>query len=180
MEKNYKLIRSKRRTITLSLDKVTGQAVVKAGLTVPIEAIDDIVRKNDRWIAVQQSIFLDKKRNYTPLSTEEIDQLKSKAQVELSERTSFYGQAMGVAPTGIKITSATTRWGSCSGKNSICYSYRVMLLPKECQDYIVVHELAHIKVKNHSKDFYNVVGHYLPNYKALQKEIKNFRSCFLE
>ncbi|MEG1801186.1 MAG: M48 family metallopeptidase [Oscillospiraceae bacterium] len=175
MDIKYSVIRSKRKTVSLSLDK-TGEAVVKAGYRTSSEFIERFVEKNANWIATQQKIFAEKKQNFTPLTPMEIAELKREALKTLGAATDFYAQAMGLCPTGVKITSATTRWGSCSGRNSICYSYRVMLLPKECQDYIVVHELSHIKVKNHSKDFYNVVESYLPNYKELQKKIKSFKS----
>ncbi|MEG1869673.1 MAG: M48 family metallopeptidase, partial [Oscillospiraceae bacterium] len=72
----------------------------------------------------------------------------------------------------IKITSANGRWGSCSWKNSLCFPYKIMLLPEELIDYIVVHELAHIREKNHSKNFYAEVEKYMPNYKQCIKQLK--------
>ena len=108
------------------------------------------------------------------LTEEEIADLKSKAKIVLAEKTRYYKKIIGVEPIGVKITSATTRWGSCSGTNSICYSYRVMLLSNRAQDYIVVHELCHILQKNHSPKFYREVAKILPDYKDRIKEIKNF------
>ena len=74
----------------------------------------------------------------------------------------------------MKITSAARRWGSCSAKNSICYSFRVMRLPPALREYIVVHELAHIRVKNHSAAFYAEVGRYLPDYKQRIAALRAF------
>ena len=103
------------------------------------------------------------------LSDDEISVLKAKALPYLTERTEYFAKIMGVEPTGIKITSAEERFGSCSGKNSICYSWRLMLYPPEAVDYVVVHELAHIKHHNHSKDFYKFIEQFIPDYKERMK-----------
>ena len=98
--------------------------------------------------------------------------LKAKALPYLTERTEYFAKIMGVKPTGIKITSAKKRFGSCSGKNSICYSWRLMQYPAEAIDYVVVHELAHIIYKNHGKNFYKLIEKYLPDYKKREKLLK--------
>ena len=79
---------------------------------------------------------------------------------------------MGVQPTGVKITAARTRFGSCSTKNSLCFSLRLMRYPDECVDYVVVHELAHIRHKNHSRAFYQEVARYLPDYAAREAKLR--------
>ena len=79
---------------------------------------------------------------------------------------------MNLCPTGIKITKAKKRFGSCNGKNSLCFSCFLMKYPMEAVDYVVVHELAHIKYHNHSKDFYNLINHYMPDYKQREKLLK--------
>ena len=73
----------------------------------------------------------------------------------------------------ITITSAKTRFGSCSSKGNISYSYRLMLYPEEAREYVVVHELAHLLEMNHSKRFYAVVEKYLPDYKLRRRLLKN-------
>lgn len=90
----------------------------------------------------------------------------------MPERVDYYSRLMNVKPTGIKITSAKKRFGSCSGKNSICFLYYLMLYPKEAVDYVVVHELAHVRHHNHSKDFYNFVSEFMPDYKEREKLLK--------
>ena len=92
----------------------------------------------------------------------------------LPERVNYYSKIMGVEPTGIKITSAQKRFGSCSTKNSICFSYILMLYPQEAIDYVVVHELAHIRFHNHSKDFYGFIESVLPDYRNREKLLKGF------
>jgi predicted metal-dependent hydrolase len=79
---------------------------------------------------------------------------------------------MGVAPTGVKITSARTRFGSCSGKNSLCFSLYLMEYPEDAIDAVVVHELAHIRHKDHSPAFYAEVERWMSDYRQRAKLLK--------
>lgn len=72
----------------------------------------------------------------------------------------------------VRITSARTRWGSCSGKNNLNFTYRLSMAPLEVIDYVVVHELAHLKVRNHSKAFWKVVADINPEFKRYRKWLK--------
>ena len=79
---------------------------------------------------------------------------------------------MDVRPTGLKITTARKRYGSCSGKNSLCFSCFLMDCPEEAIDLVVVHELCHIREKNHAPRFYALLGQYLPDYKERKKLLR--------
>ncbi len=74
----------------------------------------------------------------------------------------------------VHITSARTRWGSCSGKNNLNFTYRLAMAPFEVIDYVVVHEIAHLKVRNHSKAFWNVVAEINPGYEQHRKWLKRY------
>ncbi len=168
----FKLIRSKRKTIELSIDK-DFSPLVKVPLKMSIADIEKFVAKHEKWIEKQ----ITKKREHAEkfcLSGNEISVLKAKALPYLTERTEYFANIMGVKPTGIKITSAKKRFGSCSGKNSICYSWRLMQYPSEAIDYVVVHELAHIVHKNHGKEFYSLIEKILPDYKKREKILKMY------
>ena len=80
---------------------------------------------------------------------------------------------MGLTPTGVRITGARRRFGSCSAKNSLCFSWRLMLYPQAAVDYVVVHELAHIAHKNHGPAFYACIAAVLPDYKARIRLLKD-------
>jgi len=90
----------------------------------------------------------------------------------LTERVMYFARLIGVRPAGIKITGAKTRWGSCSGKNNVNFSWRLVMADAVAVDYVVVHELAHIKEHNHSPRFWDIVKRILPDYKARQKQLK--------
>ncbi len=166
----YKLIRSKRKTIELSIGD-NFLPLVKAPLKMSTEDVEKFVLKHEKWIEKQ----IIKKREHDEkfaLSPEEETMLKGKALPYLKERTEYFAKLMGLKYNGIKITSAKKRFGSCSGKNSICYSWRLMQYPPEAIDYVVVHELAHTVHKNHGKDFYKLIEKYLPDYKKREKLLK--------
>ena len=91
----------------------------------------------------------------------------------VQDRANFYAAKCGVSFKGIRITSAEKRWGSCSGNNSINFSYRVVMAPIFVIDYIVVHELCHTLEHNHSKNFWNHVINAMPNYKEAKKWLKS-------
>ncbi|MEG1931202.1 MAG: SprT family zinc-dependent metalloprotease [Anaerovorax sp.] len=162
----YQLIRSKRKTLSMSITKNL-QVLVRAPLSVKKAQIDAFVNSHGDWIEKHKAL-MHKRQQARPdnnLSEEDIIKLKREAKKVIPERVGYYSQIMDVVPTGVKITSAATRWGSCSGTNRLCFSYRLLLYPREAMDYIVVHELAHIRVKDHSKRFYEEVEKYMPDYR---------------
>lgn len=71
------------------------------------------------------------------------------------------------------IKKMKTRWGSCSPKGTMSFNYKVLFLPEELQDLVIIHELCHIKEKNHSSHFWNLVSLAKPKYKSLQRGIRN-------
>ena len=95
--------------------------------------------------------------------------LKSNANRILTDVTERKAALMGVEFTSVAISSAKTRWGSCSYDDRIRYSFRLLYAPQEIIEYIVVHELAHTKHKNHSPAFWEEVKKYIPDYKAKRK-----------
>ena len=156
--------KSKRRTISLTVTKDLG-VLVKAPLSMPNRAIEAFLAKHRAWI--EKHIILQKEQNEKApaFSREQIELMKNQALLSVAEKVRNYSAAMGVVPAGLKITSAVTRWGSCSGRNRLCFSYRIVLLPHEAVDYIEVHELAHIREKNHGAGFYAEVAKIMPDYR---------------
>ncbi|MBR2623126.1 MAG: M48 family metallopeptidase [Clostridia bacterium] len=98
--------------------------------------------------------------------------LKNNAKRILSEVTERTAKTMGTTYKSVNISSAKSRWGSCSGEDAIRYSFRLIYAPKEVIEYVVVHELAHTKHKNHSKAFWTEVATYVPDWKAKRKWLK--------
>lgn len=99
---------------------------------------------------------------------------KKLAKQVLSERLAFVEDKIRLKSTSVKISDSKGRWGSCSNKGVICFNWRVIMLPPEIIDYVIVHELCHLVELNHSKNFWKLVGTFLPNADKLKKAIKEY------
>jgi predicted metal-dependent hydrolase len=91
---------------------------------------------------------------------------KARALEVMTGRVETLAGKYGFKYQKIRISSARTRWGSCSSKGTLSFTYRLVMAPLEVIDYVVVHELVHTKVRNHSKTFWRGVAELMPDYKA--------------
>jgi len=98
--------------------------------------------------------------------------LKEKARALISERVEFFSGCYGYKPGKISISNQSTRWGSCSKNGNLNFNYKLIKLSEECRDYIIVHELCHLKEFNHSDRFWKLVGKAIPDYKKIRKKLK--------
>ena len=96
-------------------------------------------------------------------------------EVVLNERVAFYANFMGVRPTAVKISNAKTRWGSCSSRKRLNFSWWLMMAEDSVIDYVIIHELAHTIVPNHSSDFWRAVEIAMPHYKAERAKLKTLQ-----
>ena len=168
---DYTLIRAKRRTMSLQLDR-DGRAVVRAPYGVKKEFIDRFVAEHEGWLARAREKQQNRRLAHPEPTDEERKALIARAKEYLPMRVDYWSGIMGLTPTGLKITSARTRFGSCSGKNSLCFSWRLMQYPPEAIDYVVVHELAHIRHHDHSPSFYALIERYMPDWRERMKLLK--------
>lgn len=168
---SYKLLRTHRKTLSIEITKDL-TVLVRAPAHMPKEKIDSTVIKYDSWIKKHIERQGNRQRAISEPDEDEVPELKRRAKEHLTQRTAYYSKILGCAPTGLKITSAKKRFGSCSGRNSVCFSWRLMLYPDEAIDYVVVHELAHIRYKNHGKGFYALVASILPDYKERRRMLR--------
>jgi hypothetical protein len=172
MEKfEYELVRSRRKSISLEIDRKL-RIIVRAPLNMKNEDIEKFVASKQQWLLQHYEIQRRRIQQHPEPTPEQVAELVTLAKQILPERVEHYARLMQLYPQAVTITGARTRFGSCSGKNRICFSWRLMQYPKEAVDYVVVHELAHIQHKNHSKDFYALVEQYLPDYRQREKMLK--------
>lgn len=101
------------------------------------------------------------------------------AKTLLPKAVERFAPLVGKAPQQVRITSAKTRWGSCSAKGGLNFSWRLLLAPPEAVDYVVVHELAHLVEFNHSPRFWAIVKGILPDYKARRQSLKAVQETLL-
>lgn len=147
------------------------EIIVRAPKKISDREIAEFVNKYRGWID-KKLPEAEKRAKKSKAISEKEDELRRAAREVIPPLVERYSKLMGLKPASIKITSAEKRFGSCSGKNSLCFSWRLMAYPTEAVEYVVVHELAHIKHHNHSSAFYSLIEKYMPDYKERQKLLK--------
>ena len=167
---DYTLIYSDRRTISASVKD--GKLVVRAPRRMPVDLVERFLLKHERWIEKAMKNAEESASKFDSLTDAEIKNLKAEARKYLTVKTKYYSSIMGLKYSRISITSAKTRFGSCSSKGNISYSYRLMLYPEAARDYVVVHELAHLREMNHSPAFYRIIEGVMPDYKERKRMLK--------
>lgn len=167
----YRIIRSDRRTLAIEIT-ADAELLVRAPKRCSEKEIKSFVDGNSEWIESHVEIA----RRRAELHPEPDEETKKRYIAEAREyipgRVEYYAELMGVTPAGITLTGARKRFGSCSGKNRLSFSWRVMEYPRELVDYVIVHELAHIKHHNHSRDFYGFISTVMPDHKERSKRLK--------
>lgn len=96
---------------------------------------------------------------------------REKAKLKITPRINKWSQTTGLTPAGFMFRKLAKRWGSCTNANEIIINYDAIKLPFSVIDYIIVHELAHIKFKTHSKDFNREVAIFIPDWKELDEKL---------
>ena len=171
MSMDYTLIRSRRRTLALAVTR-EAQVVVRAPLRCPQRQIDAFLESRRAWLEAALMRQKERLAAHPPLTEAEVEDLRRRAKAYIPGRVSVWAQRMGLQPSAVKITSARTRFGSCSGKNSLCFSLYLMQYPPEAIDAVVVHELCHMRHRDHSGAFYAEVARWLPDYREREKLLK--------
>ncbi len=160
--RDYRLIRSDRRTLALEL-RPGGEVWVRAPRWVSRTAIDRFVAERETWIARRLETLPPPRPEWDEAT---LRALRERAETVLPGRVAHYAAQMGVTPAAVKVGAARTRWGSCSSRGDLHFSCRLMAYPPEAIDAVVVHELAHLRHMDHGHAFYALVERTLPDYRA--------------
>jgi len=108
----------------------------------------------------------------TAISRKVLQWYKKQAAEDFARRLEIFSAKLGVTLPKLLISSARTRWGSCNSKREIRLNWRLLQAPPHLINYVICHELAHLKEMNHSARFWAVVGSIYPDYKNAEKELK--------
>lgn len=169
----YKLIRSRRKTIGLEVN--FEGVLVRAPFYASQNDIDRFVTQHKDWIEKHLAMVGEQRRQtdrQDVLSKEEIEALAGKAMQVIPERVRFYAPKIGVTYGRITIRNQRSRWGSCSEKGNLNFNCLLMLMPPEVIDSVVVHELCHRREMNHSDRFYAEVLRVFPEYHKCNQWLK--------
>ena len=147
----------------------------------------DLINRKKEWIETSiqkmsekslnddEFLLLGERKKYEDYKIKNIDTFyRHEIEKILPQKVDEYSKKMNLFPTSISYRKNKRTWGSCNYKNGLNFNILLMKFPIEVMEYVIVHELAHIKHKNHSKDFWNLVAVYCSNYKEVEKLFKNF------
>lgn len=130
-----------------------------------------VIDESKEPLTFDNGFFL--KRTYLSKAKEVFERWYKKTAYQIiKERLDLYSKLTGLNYNSFKINSAKKRWGSCSLKNNLNFSWYLILTPPSCIDYVVVHELVHTIIKNHSKNFWNKVREIYPDYEKDRKFLR--------
>ncbi len=168
------IIRSARKTMTLEVTK-EGRVIVRAPFRMPEARIRAFVEEKKAWISrnvarMEQNCRM-KEQAGSITSEQRIAGMKA-AREKITERAAYYAPVLGVTYGKITIRDQKTRWGSCSEKGNLNFTWKLILAPPEVLDYVVVHELCHRLEMNHSRRFWEHVARVLPDYETRRAWLK--------
>lgn len=177
---NYTLKRSMRaRRMRLAV-YCDGNFVVTAPRNVGDNIIDQFITKKSQWIIEKLEYFkgISGKVFHKDIEKDYLA-CRDEALAIVQKRIEYFNGIYGFQFNKINIKSQKTRWGSCSRKGNLNFNYKIVLLPEKLADYIIVHELCHLKEFNHSQKFWNLVARSLSDYSEIRKELNEVGRKFI-
>ena len=127
-----------------------------------------------KWIISKMTEMKERVTSSSPPHTSALYRsLKSKAELLIQDKITHYNEIYGAPFNCVRVKYQKKRWGSCSRKGNLNFNYRLVFLPERLVDYVIVHELCHLKELNHSAAFWKHVAAALPHYRELKKELRS-------
>jgi len=171
-EINYQL-KSSHRFKRISL-KIYGDGlfIVTKPKMVGINFVEKFIKSKSNWIMeklnIQNTGFKPNERRERYLTH------KESARCIIEKKVRYFSQIYSFSYNKISIRNQSTRWGSCSKKSNLSFNYKIIFLPDNIINYIIIHELCHLKEFNHSNRFWNLVSSIIPDYKSIKKDILSY------
>ena len=170
MRYGYKIIRSDRKTMSLQV-KTDGTILVRAPLACSREEIERMLASHQDWLKKQLARIKMAEDSQVRITEETRQDGIERAKKLLPMKVAYYAGRMWVTWNRITIREQKTRWGSCSSKGNLNFNWKLMLMPENIIDYVVVHELAHRREMNHSSRFWEIVASQIPDYERRRKQL---------
>ena len=161
MSVSYKIIRSNRKTIAIQIMS-NGEVLVRSPKRMSELEIRKFVESKNVW--VQKHLSGMNTELVEPFSQNQIEALRRQTKLLVEDRAAHYCADLEVTYNKISVRTQRTRWGSCSSKGNLSFNCLLALVPADVLDYVVVHELCHLKEMNHSSRFWELVECVLPDY----------------
>ena len=164
--------RAKRLSITV---KPGGEVVVTAPARIDTARVESFVGKYADWI--RSKVEKAQKRPQlllAHLGARDYARHKEAARALVAERIEACNASYGYKVGAVRIGNQKGRWGSCSAKGNLNFNYKILFVPNELQEYVVVHELCHLQEMNHSERFWKLVSKRIPDWQARRKELRKY------
>ena len=151
------------------------QVVVTVPKGVAKVAIDKFITQKSEWIEEKVAYFSQfKNKQITKTSEADFMKYKSEALTLATERVEHFNASYGFSYKQINVKNQKTRWGSCSTKGNLNFNYKIIFLPETVRDYVIVHELCHLKEFNHSRKFWNLISKTIPELSEIKNSLREW------
>lgn len=163
--------RAKSLKIAISCD---GNCMVTLPWRMSMWDAEKFIQQNSEWVLEKMKAMkkIGRKSLFSRHNRQEYLRLREYARDFVTRRLEKYSEFYGFEYKSVAIRDQKTRWGSCSSKKNLNFNYKIMLLPQRHADYIIVHELCHLKEFNHSRRFWNLVSQTIPEYEKIIKQLR--------
>jgi len=168
------ILRSRRKSLAVEV-RSDGRVLVRAPRWLPRAAIYAFLERRRPWIEERLRAAAEYRAAHPPAETlteEELRALAAQARKRIAARAEFFAPLVGVQYGRIAIRRQRSRWGSCSSKGNLNFNCLLMLAPPEVLDYVVVHELCHLREMNHSPRFWAELRRVLPDYERPRRWLR--------
>ncbi len=178
------IIKSNRKTIAIEVRQDL-RVIVRAPKRASNREIMKFVEQKQDWIAkhlayMQIRYEETRRAKEKQFTDDDIRKMKDEAKRVIPDRVKYYAGIMGVTFGKITIKNQKTRWGSCSSKGNLDFNCLLMMTPDKVRDYVVIHELCHLKQMNHSKMFWAEVEKVMPDYKVYRQWLSQNGNMLIE
>ena len=149
-----------------------GEHLLYLGQDIQLNIVPNQTNKTLAFAANILSIATPTPNKHALISRKVIQWYKNQAALDFSRRLEILAAKLGVPTPPLTLSNAQSRWGSCNSRGEVRLNWRLLQAPPHIINYVICHELAHLKEMNHSAKFWAVVESLFPNYKAAEKELK--------
>lgn len=167
----YEVVYTNRKSMAIYVRR-DGKIEVRCNKRISKTEIERFLHEKKAWIEKSRNKILSVE--HTSLTEKDKKRALDLANEILLNKIEYYSKKLDVLPKAVKISTAKSYWGCCTGNNVLRFSWRLFLARESAINYVIVHELAHIKEHNHSECFWKYVENILPNYRDEQEYLKKF------
>ena len=160
----YTLVKSKIKNLYIHIKD--GKVIVKAPTMLKEKYIQEFINKKSKWI--YEKIKQNKEKKEESIEAKDVERLKNIVEKNIKK----YSEIIGIHPNKVRIRDIKYAWGSCSSNKNITINLKLATKEEKLIEYVVLHEMCHLKYMNHSKKFWELVGKNIEDYKTCRKKLR--------